>query len=62
VASSKTFLLRSEVIVKEGHIIAIIEAMKMEIQIRSPSTGRIKKIKPCKDQSIKTGDIIVTFE
>ena len=48
--------------VKEGHIIAIIEAMKMEIQIKSPSTGTIKEIKAYKDQSIKTGDIVVTFE
>lgn len=47
---------------KEGHIIAVIEAMKMEIQIKSPSTGTIKEIKAYKDQSIKTGDIIVTFE
>jgi biotin carboxyl carrier protein len=48
--------------VKEGHIIAVIEAMKMEIQIKSPSSGTVKEIKAYKDQSIKTGDIIVTFE
>lgn len=48
--------------VNEGHIIAVIEAMKMEIQIKSPSVGTIKEIKACKDQAIKTGDIIATFE
>lgn len=48
--------------VKEGQIIAIIEAMKMEIQIKSPSAGTIKEIKACKDQPIKTGDIVVAFE
>jgi biotin carboxyl carrier protein len=48
--------------VKEGQIIAIIEAMKMEIQIKSPSAGTIKEIKAYKDQPIKTGDIVVTFE
>jgi biotin carboxyl carrier protein len=48
--------------VKEGQIIAIIEAMKMEIQIKSPSAGIIKEIKAYKDQPIKTGEIVVTFE
>src|SRR5919197_5519126 len=44
--------------VKEGQIIAVIEAMKMEIQIKSPSAGTIKEIKAYKDQPIKTGDIV----
>jgi biotin carboxyl carrier protein len=48
--------------VKEGQIIAVIEAMKMEIQIKSPSAGTIKEIKTYKDQPIKTGDIVVNFE
>ena len=48
--------------VKEGQTIAIVEAMKMEIQIKSPSAGTVKEIKACKDQPIKTGDIVVTFE
>ena len=48
--------------VKEGQIIAVIEAMKMEIQIKSPSAGTIKEIKVYKDQPIKTGDIVVAFE
>jgi biotin carboxyl carrier protein len=48
--------------VKEGQVIAVIEAMKMEIQIRSPLAGIIKEIKAYKDKPIKTGEIIVTFE
>ena len=48
--------------VKEGQIIAVIEAMKMEIQIKSTSAGIIKEIKAYKDQPIKTGDIVVIFE
>jgi biotin carboxyl carrier protein len=48
--------------VKEAQIITVIEAMKMEIQIKSPSAGTIKEIKAYKDQPIKTGDIVVTFE
>jgi biotin carboxyl carrier protein len=48
--------------VKEGQVIAVIEAMKMEIQIRSPLAGIIKEIKAYKDKPIKTGEIVVTFE
>jgi biotin carboxyl carrier protein len=48
--------------VKEAQIITVIEAMKMEIQIKSPSAGTIKEIKAYKDQAIKTGDIVVAFE
>lgn len=48
--------------VKEGQIIAIIEAMKMEIQIKSPSAGTVKEIKACKDQPVKMGDILVAFQ
>ena len=48
--------------VKEGQIIAVIEAMKMEIQIKSTSARTIKEIKAYKDQPIKTGDIVVIFE
>ena len=48
--------------VNEGQTIAIIEAMKMEIQIKSPSAGTIKEIKACKDQPIKRGDMVVAFE
>ena len=48
--------------VNQGQIIAVIEAMKMEIQIKSPSAGTIKEIKACKDQPIKRGDMVVAFE
>jgi biotin carboxyl carrier protein len=39
--------------VNQGQIIAVIEAMKMEIQIKSPSAGTIKEIKAYKDQPVK---------
>jgi biotin carboxyl carrier protein len=48
--------------VKEGQTIAIIEAMKMEIQIKSPSAGIVKEIKAYKDQPVKMGDILVAFQ
>jgi biotin carboxyl carrier protein len=48
--------------VKEGQVIAVIEAMKMEIQIKSVLDGIVKEVKAYKDQLIKTGEIVVTFE
>jgi biotin carboxyl carrier protein len=48
--------------VKEGVVLAILQAMKMENQIKSPRNGKIKEIKASKNQSVKGGDILVTFE
>jgi biotin carboxyl carrier protein len=48
--------------VKEGQVLMVIEAMKMEIQIKSQVSKRIKEIKVSKGQSVKTGEVIITFE
>lgn len=48
--------------VKEGDILAILQAMKMENRIKSPRNGKIKEIKASKNQSVKGGDVLVTFE
>ncbi|HET7148546.1 MAG TPA: biotin/lipoyl-containing protein [Candidatus Nitrosopolaris sp.] len=48
--------------VREGSVLAALQAMKMENQIKSPRSGKIKEIKVSKDQSVKTGEILVTFE
>jgi biotin carboxyl carrier protein len=48
--------------VKQGQPLAAIEAMKMEIQIRSPSVGIIKEVNISKDHSVKTGEILMAFE
>jgi biotin carboxyl carrier protein len=48
--------------VSNGQILIILEAMKMQNQIRSPRKGTIKSINIVKDQSVKLGDIILTFE
>jgi biotin carboxyl carrier protein len=49
-------------IVKEGQVLIVLEAMKMEIQIKSQVTKRINEIKVSKGQSVKTGEVIITFE
>ena len=48
--------------VKEGQVLIVLEAMKMEIQIKSHTTGTIKEIKASKGQSVKIGEILVKFE
>jgi pyruvate carboxylase subunit B len=48
--------------VKEGQVLIVLEAMKMEIQIKSHTTGTIKEIKVSKGQSVKIGEILVKFE
>lgn len=48
--------------VNKRQILVMLEAMKMQNQIRSPRKGTIKSIKIVKDQSVKLGDILLTFE
>lgn len=48
--------------VKEGSILASVQAMKMENQIKSPRSGKIREIKVMKNQSVKAVEILVTFE
>ena len=47
---------------KKGENIVIIEAMKMENEIRAPHDCKIKKINVKKGQSIDKGHIIALFE
>ena len=48
--------------VNNGQTLVVLEAMKMQNQIRSPRKGTIKSIKIVEDQSVKLGDILLTFE
>src|SRR5215203_1872246 len=47
--------------VKEDQVLILLEAMKMEIQIKSHTTGTIKEIKASKGQSVKTGEVLLTL-
>ena len=48
--------------VKRGQLLVVLEAMKMENQIKSHANGRIREINVCEGQSVNTGEILITFE
>jgi pyruvate carboxylase len=48
--------------VKPGNVLMVIEAMKMQNQIKSPLSGIIKEINVSKDQSVKLGEVLLTFK
>ena len=48
--------------VKEGSIIALVEAMKMFNEVFSPVKGTIRSIKIKKETSVKVGDLIMVIE
>lgn len=48
--------------VKRGQLLVVLEAMKMENQIKSHANGRIREIKVCEGQSVNMGEILITFE
>jgi acetyl/propionyl-CoA carboxylase alpha subunit len=45
-----------------GEPILLLEAMKMENELRSPSSGRVKEIFFKEGQSVENGSIILTIE
>jgi len=47
--------------VSEGEIILVLEAMKMETEIRSTSTGVVTQIYVASGDAVKVGDVLLTL-
>jgi len=48
--------------VEKGDLIAVLEAMKMENELRSHRSGKVKEIPVIHGQFVNQGDIIIVFE
>jgi biotin carboxyl carrier protein len=48
--------------VQEGAGVVIIEAMKMETEIRSPLTGQAKEIRVEAGMTVETGQVLLVIE
>ena len=47
--------------ITEGDVIAVVEAMKMETEIKSPMSGTVKEVEIEVGDKVKTGDILVSI-
>ncbi len=48
--------------VEKGQGIIVVEAMKMQNELKSPKTGVVKEIRVGVDSTVSSGDILVTIE
>jgi len=48
--------------VKEGQVVCILEAMKMENEISAPKSGKVKEIRISEGTAVNEGDILLIIE
>ena len=47
--------------IAEGDVIAVVEAMKMETEIKSPKGGTVKSVEIEVGNRVQTGQVLVTI-
>ncbi len=53
-------LVRTGDPIEAGQGIAIVEAMKMQNEVRSPKTGRVERLFVVEGQTVNAGDALAT--
>jgi len=48
--------------VEEDDVVIVMEAMKMEIPVVAPSSGKVKEIKVSAGQAVQAGDILAEID
>jgi biotin carboxyl carrier protein len=54
-------LVKSGDEVQSGQGLLIVEAMKMQNEIRSPKAGKVEQLKVVEGQTVNPGDIVVVI-